>query len=103
MKEKEDAYNELKEEMQKAETLNRLGHWKLYDESIFENAVSFNESKCFQLIIKNWWKKKYWWEIIFTKICKKKKKKRIDVKKNLNINVKEWHKVLYKNWQHSYI
>ena len=75
MKEKEDAYNELKEEMQKEETLNRLEHWKLYDESIFENAVSFNESKCFQIIIKNWWKKKYWLEIIFTKICKKKKKK----------------------------
>ena len=72
MKEKEDAYNELKEEMQKAETLNRLEHWKLYDESIFENAVSFNESKCFQLIIKNWWKKNIGEKLFSLKYVKKK-------------------------------
>ena len=102
VKEKEDAYNELKEEMQKAETLNRLEHWKLYDESIFGNAVSFNESKCFQLIIKNWWKKNIGEKLFSPKYVKKKKKK-IDIKKNLNINAKEWHKVLYKNWQHFYI
>lgn len=59
VKEKEDAYNEQKEEMQKAETLNRLEHWKLCDESIFENAMSFNCSYSSKIDEKKIWMRNY--------------------------------------------